>query len=377
MAATTSLDPPDPPVDLAPTTRSTLKRHPERGTHAAPALHAILDEALVCHVSAVVDGAPRVMPTAHARIGDQLYLHGARASALLGAVAAGAPACVCVTLLDGLVFARTWFHHSMNYRSVVIHGHGTEVTRPDEKLAGLAALVDKAAPGRSREARPPTPQELASSLVVRFPIVEASAKVRQGPPVDGPELLADDGWAGVLPLRLSALPPVADPAMKADVAPSASVGERARRFTSAAFAPYERTLGDGLVVSTDAARIDFALVHGFLSGESYWARGVEAWRHRLALSHCIPFGLYRGETQIGFARVVSDHARVAFLSDVFVVPEARGRGHGRSLLAAIFEHPELAGVDRWLLGTADAHGLYERFGFERVDGRYMIRRRRP
>lgn len=365
---------PEPPV-LPITARTTLKRHPERGTHALASVHAILDEALVCHASVVVDGLPRVMPTAHARIGDRLYLHGARANRLLGAMTTGARACVCVTLLDGLVFARSWFHHSMNFRSVVLYGAGAEVTDPREKLAALEALIDKAAPGRAREARAPTPPELAGSLVVGLPIEEASAKVRSGPPMDGPELLSDDCWAGVLPLRTTVLPPVDDVQLRAGVAPSVAAGERARTFASAAFANYERAEGD-LLVSTDPGRIDFALVHRFLSDESYWARGVEAWRQRLAMSHSISFGLYRRGTQVGFARVVTDHGRVAYLADVFVVPEARGKGLSRFLIASVLDHPDVAGVDRWLLGTADAHGLYERFGFERVEGRYMIRRRR-
>jgi nitroimidazol reductase NimA-like FMN-containing flavoprotein (pyridoxamine 5'-phosphate oxidase superfamily)/GNAT superfamily N-acetyltransferase len=365
---------PEPPARIAVTPRTTLKRHPERGTHDRAAIHAILDEALVCHVSAVIDGAPRVLPTAHARIGDRIYLHGARANRLLATLAAGAPACICVTLLDGIVLARSWFHHSMNYRCVVLHGVGDEVTDADEKLAALAALVDKVAPGRTREARGPTSQELAGSLVVRFPVSEASAKVRSGPPIDGPELLPDDCWAGVLPLRTAVLPAVDDGQLRPGVARSAAAGERARTFTSAAFPPYERTEGD-LLVSTDPGRIDFELVHRFLSEESYWARGVEAWRQRQAMSHSLSFGLYRRGQQIGFARVVTDHGRVAYLADVFVVRQARGQGFARFLIAALLEHPDVAGVDRWLLGTADAHGLYERFGFERVEGRYMIRRR--
>jgi len=367
---------PEPPFELALTPRTTLKRHADRGTRDLAALHAILDEALVCHASVVIDGSPRVMPTAHVRVSDRIYLHGARANRLFGEIATGAPACICVTLLDGLVFARSWFHHSMNYRSAVLYGSGSEVTDLDEKLAALGALVDKAAPGRTREARAPTPQELASSLVVRFPIVEASAKVRTGPPIDAPEQLSDDCWAGELPLTLSAGPPVDDGQLRAGIAPSVAAGERARTLTSGASAPYERTQGD-LVVSTDPGRIDFALVHRFLSEESYWARGVDAWRQRLAMSHSISFGLYRRGEQLGFARVLSDYGRVAFLADVFVVPGARGEGLGKWLVASVLEHPDLAIVDRWLLGTADAHGLYERFGFVRTDtGRYMLRPRR-
>jgi nitroimidazol reductase NimA-like FMN-containing flavoprotein (pyridoxamine 5'-phosphate oxidase superfamily) len=145
---------PEPPVALALTARTTLVRHPERGTHALASLHAILDEALVCHASVMLDDTPRVMPTAHARIDDAIYLHGARANRLLCAFATGAPACVCVTLLDGLVFARSWFHHSMNFRSVVLYGAGSEVTDADEKLA---ALGTRRRPG-ARARRGPRPR---------------------------------------------------------------------------------------------------------------------------------------------------------------------------------------------------------------------------
>jgi nitroimidazol reductase NimA-like FMN-containing flavoprotein (pyridoxamine 5'-phosphate oxidase superfamily)/GNAT superfamily N-acetyltransferase len=364
-----------PDVELGLTPRTALKRHPERGTHDRATLHAILDEALVCHAAVVVDGVPRVLPMAHARVSDQLYVHGARSNRLLGLLTAGAPACITVTLLDGLVFARTWFHHSMNFRSVVLYGTGSEVSDPDEKLAALATLIDKAAPGRTREARPPTPDELRSTLVARFPIVEASAKARAGPPLDGPELFADACWAGELPLRLTALPSKDDGNLRSGIASSIAVGERARTLAPGAFSPYERTRDD-LVVSTDPGRVDFSFVHRFLSEESYWARGIDLRRQRLAMSHSLSFGVYRAGAQIGFARVLTDYGRIAYLADVFVAPRARGQGIGKWLVASVLDHPDLATVDRWLLGTADAHGLYERFGFERADpDQYMVRRR--
>jgi nitroimidazol reductase NimA-like FMN-containing flavoprotein (pyridoxamine 5'-phosphate oxidase superfamily)/GNAT superfamily N-acetyltransferase len=357
------------------TPRTTLKRHPERGSHDRALVNAILDEALVCHVGVVVDGAPRVLPTAHARVGDVVYMHGARANRIFGAVASGAPACVTVTLLDGIVFARTWFHHSMNYRCAVLHGAGSEVTAPDEKLAALAALVDKAAPGRTRESREPTPAELTSTLVVRFPVDEASAKVRVGPPLDSPEQLADDTWAGVLPLRLAALPAQDDVQLRDGIAPSAVVEDRARTLPPGAEPPYEQTR-DGYTVSTDPRRIDFALVARFLAEDSYWARGMDVHHHRLALGHSVCFGLYGDGGQLGFARVMTDYGRFALLADVFVTPAARGKGLGKWLVSCVLEHPELAKVPRWMLGTADAHGLYERFGFVRAEpGRFMIRTR--
>jgi nitroimidazol reductase NimA-like FMN-containing flavoprotein (pyridoxamine 5'-phosphate oxidase superfamily)/GNAT superfamily N-acetyltransferase len=366
---------PAPDVEIHPTPRTALKRHAERGTYDRAALDAILDEALVCHAAVVVDGTPRVLPMAHARVSERLYVHGARGNRLLGLLAAGAPACITVTLLDGLVFGRTWFHHSMNFRSAVLYGAGGEVSDRDEKLVALASLIDKAAPGRTREARPPTPEELLSTLVVRFPIMEASAKVRVGPPLDGPDLFSEEGWAGELPLRLTVLPAKDDANLRSGIAASVAVGERARTLTSGAVRPYERARDD-LVVSTDPRRIDFSFVHRFLSEESYWARGIDERRQRLAMTHSLSFGVYRGAEQVGFARVLTDYGRLAYLGDLFVAQNARGHGIGKWLVATVLDHPDLATVDRWLLGTADAHRLYERFGFVRADpDRYMVRRR--
>ena len=208
---------------IAPSARTALRRHADRGSYDAELIHSVLDEALVCHVGVVVDGSPRVMPTMHVRVGEHLYLHGARANRFLGEVARGAPVCITVTLLDGLVFGRSWFHHSMNYRSVVVYGAGEEVTEPAQKLSALAALIERAAPGRSSEARAPTDAELRGTLVVRVPIAEASAKVRTGRPLDGPELLDEPAWAGVLPLSLIAGAPIADPELRAGTPVSRAV----------------------------------------------------------------------------------------------------------------------------------------------------------
>ena len=362
-----------PGAELPVTERTTLKRHAERGSHERATVHAILDEALVCHVAVVVDGAPRVLPLAHTRIGDGLYVHGARTNRLLGAVAGGAPACVTATLLDGLVFGRTWFRHSMNYRCAVVHGSASAVTDPGERLAALAALIDKAAPGRSNEARPPTPTELGATLVVRFPIEEASAKVRSGPPLDGPDDGSDDCWSGELPLGRTAGPWRSHPDLPPGVAASAAVAQQGRRLSASTWPPYERTRGD-FVVSTDPLRIDFEFVHRFLAQESYWARGVDEAHQAIAMAHSLSFGLYRGREPVGFARVLTDFGRIGYLADVFVEQAFRGQGLGSWLVAAVLEHPGLAKVPRWLLGTADAHGLYERFGFVRAEpGRYMVR----
>ncbi len=364
-----------PGEKLTVTPRTTHQRRPARGSHERSAVDGIVDEAICCHVAVVADGQPCALPMAHVRIGAWLYVHGARANRVMAILAAGAPACVTVTLVDGLVFARSWLHHSVNYRCAVLYGAGSEVTAAIEKRTVLAALIDKAAPGRSLEARPPTDQDLAATLVVRFPIDEASAKARSGPPIDDPGEWDDDCWAGVLPLAVAPRPTLDDPNLRAGLVPSASVGVRARMLGGRAVgrAPYERSRGEH-TVSTDPTRVDFAFVHRFLADESYWARGVEAHAQEQAMAHSLCFGLYAHGTQVGHARVLTDYGRIAYLADVFVAERARGAGLGEWLVKCVLEHPDLATVPRWLLGTADAHDLYERFGFTRADaGRYMVR----
>ena len=195
---------------LAATPRTRLRRFPVRGTFDRAALYAILDEGLVCHVAFVDDGQPYAIPTAYARIGDTLYVHGSAASRMLKSLSARMAVGVTVTLVDGLVLARSAFHHSMNYRSVVVLGEARLVTERDEKIAALRAVTNHVVPGRWEEVRPVTEQELAATSVLALPIEEASAKVRTGPPRDDAEDLAWPVWAGVVPLGLAAGDPAAD-----------------------------------------------------------------------------------------------------------------------------------------------------------------------
>ncbi|MGH9042401.1 MAG: pyridoxamine 5'-phosphate oxidase family protein [Acidimicrobiia bacterium] len=196
---------------VSPTTvRSTVRRRPERGRYERAEVESILDEGLVAHVGLAVDGQPFVIPMVYARVGDDVYLHGSAASRLLQALTREAAVCVTVTLLDGLVLARSAFHHSMNYRSVVILGRAVPVTEPGERDLAFAALVDHAVPGRSDEVRSPTGKELAATLLARVGLEESSAKVRSGPPIDDDEDLDLPVWAGVLPLRLVAGDPLPD-----------------------------------------------------------------------------------------------------------------------------------------------------------------------
>jgi nitroimidazol reductase NimA-like FMN-containing flavoprotein (pyridoxamine 5'-phosphate oxidase superfamily) len=193
------------------TARTTLKRLPKRGSFERQTVYDILDEGFVCHVAFVSDNHPVVIPTAYGRVGDTLYLHGARASRMLKTLGAGADVCVNVTLVDGLVLARSAFHHSINYRSVVVFGRARVVESDEEKTEALLAFMEHVVPGRWDEVREPTGQELDATLVLSLPLEEASAKVRTGPPVDDEEDYELPIWAGVLPLRVKAGGAVEDP----------------------------------------------------------------------------------------------------------------------------------------------------------------------
>ena len=201
------------------TERTTLRRLPKRGSFERQTVYDILDEGFVCHVAFVSDGRPVVIPTAYGRVGDRLYLHGARASRMLKTLGAGADVCVNVTLVDGLVLARSAFHHSINYRSVVVFGRARVVESDEEKRAALLAFTEHVVPGRWDEVREPTKQELDSTLVLSLPLEEASAKVRTGPPIDDEEDYSLPVWAGVLPLRVTAGEVIPDPRLEEGTQP--------------------------------------------------------------------------------------------------------------------------------------------------------------
>lgn len=208
-----------PPSVLAVTDRTRIKRLPKRGVFDRGAVYRILDEGFVCHVAFAVDGQPYAIPTGYARVGDAIYLHGSAASRMLRSLSAGLSVCVTVTLVDGLVLARSAFHHSVNYRSVVILGQARLVTDPDEKAAALRAFTNHIVPGRWEEVRPVTAQELLGTSVLVLPIEEASAKIRTGPPVDDEEDLEWPVWAGVVPLALQSGDPVPDTHVRPGTAP--------------------------------------------------------------------------------------------------------------------------------------------------------------
>jgi len=210
-----------------PTARTRVVREPHRGVYDREAAYRILDEAFLCHVGFAVDGQPFVMPTSYGRNGDSLYIHGSAASRMLRRMKDGVAVCITVTLLDGLVLARSVFNHSMNYRSVVILGKGTLVEDAEEKLAALRVLSEHILPGRWDDSRQPNERELKATSVLHVPIEEFSAKVRTGPPIDDEEDYSFPTWAGVVPLEMGAGVPISD----ARLLPGQDPPEYARTYT--------------------------------------------------------------------------------------------------------------------------------------------------
>ncbi|MFD7136536.1 pyridoxamine 5'-phosphate oxidase family protein [Streptomyces sp. NPDC059894] len=213
---------PTPPAAYTPTDRTVPTRSAQKASYDRALVHAILDEGYVCHLGFVRDGAPVVLPTLYGRVGETLYVHGSTGSRPLrmaGQADPGLPVCLTVTHVDGLVLARSAFHHSINYRSVVVHGLAYDVTDPQEKRAALDALVDQVVPGRAADSRPADKKELAATAVIRLDLNEVSAKTRTGGVNEEPEDLALPHWAGVVPLLKGYGAPLPD----ADLAPGTAV----------------------------------------------------------------------------------------------------------------------------------------------------------
>ena len=213
---------------FTPTERTQVKRLPDRGKYDAETVHAILDAGFVCHVGFAVGEQPYVIPTNYGRVGDTLYLHGSSASRMLKTLTGGIPVCVTVTLVDGLVLARSAFHHSVNYRSVVILGKAALVDKPEEKMNALEAFTEHVMRGRWNDIRPPNDQELKATTVLSLALAEVSAKVRTGPPKDDAEDYALPIWAGVLPLPIVPGAPIPDPKLNAGLEPPENVRKYSR-----------------------------------------------------------------------------------------------------------------------------------------------------
>ena len=215
-------------MDFPQTERTTLKRLPKRGVYDRQLVYGILDEGFICHVGFVVEGQPFVIPTGYARVDEQLFIHGSQVSRMLRTLSSGIDVCVSVTLVDGLVLARSAFHHSINYRSVVMFGRATIVDDREAKLAALFAFSEQVIPGRWNDVREPTEQELRATTVLALSLVEVSAKVRTGPPIDDDEDYALNVWAGVLPLKIAAGAPISDPRLPETIAPPSYTLEYSR-----------------------------------------------------------------------------------------------------------------------------------------------------
>ena len=203
---------------FVPTERTQVHRLPKRGVYERETVYGILDEGLVCHIGFVAEGKPVVIPTGYGRKDDTLYVHGSPGSRMFRALGKGADVCVTVTLVDGLVLARSAFHHSMNYRSVVIFGKATVLEDPAEKREALHVFTEHVAPGRWQEVRQPSEKELQATTVLALPLEEVSAKVRTGPPLDDQEDYAWPVWAGVLPLELAPSSPLPDDCLPKEIA---------------------------------------------------------------------------------------------------------------------------------------------------------------
>jgi nitroimidazol reductase NimA-like FMN-containing flavoprotein (pyridoxamine 5'-phosphate oxidase superfamily) len=218
------------PEIFSPTERTRVVREPHRGSFDREVIYKILDEGFVCHLGFTVEGQPYVIPTMFARVGEAIYFHGSAASRMLRGVSGGLAVCVTVTLIDGLVLARSVFNHSMNYRSVVALGKATLVSEADEKIAALRAFTEKILPGRWDDARQPSEKELKATSILRLPLSEVSAKMRTGDVQDDEEDYALPVWAGVLPIRLAASEPIRDARCDARLAVPTAVANFDKRL---------------------------------------------------------------------------------------------------------------------------------------------------
>jgi uncharacterized protein len=214
--------------DFTPTERTKVRRKPDRARYDQETVYRILDEAFVCQVGFVADGTPFVVPTNYVRVGDRLFLHGSPASRLMKALASGAPFCLSITLLDGIVLAPSAMGHSVNYRSVVVMGKAEVIAEPAAKLAAMRDFVEHVIRGRWAQVRPPSENDLKATIVLAVPLVEASAKVRTGFAVDPDEYYEGSAWTGVLPLRWTAQVPIDDPRSKKAIAPPPNIANYTR-----------------------------------------------------------------------------------------------------------------------------------------------------
>jgi uncharacterized protein len=350
----------------------TQPRYKARALRDALAITAIVDASLIAHVAYVAgDGVAQCLPMAFGRRDETIYLHGAVANAHLHALL-DRRCSLTFTLLDGLVMARSAYHHSMNYRCAVVIGSARLVTEQDEKVRALHAVLEHACPGRSAECIGMTDAEIRGTKVIAIDVTEAVAKRRHGAPLDeAVDVEADAVFSGVVNLELRATSVVRDPTMKRPHAITKSVAEYAQRHGGPVV--HEAQRGE-LLLSSDPSRIDHEWLHRVLSEQSYWATGISKERLETSLGPALLFGAYIDGRQVASTRVLTDVTRIGYIGDVFVDEAFRGRGYGTALIEFVLEHPSLRACERLMLATRDAQSFYAKFGFVTPVHDYLVRR---
>jgi nitroimidazol reductase NimA-like FMN-containing flavoprotein (pyridoxamine 5'-phosphate oxidase superfamily)/GNAT superfamily N-acetyltransferase len=357
--------------EFAKTDKTTLKRLPKRGVFDRDQVYSILDEGFVCHVGFAVDGRPFVIPTSYGRVEDNLFIHGSAASRMLRALAGRIEVCITVTLIDGLVLARSAFHHSMNYRSVVIFGTASVVQETAKKLEALRTISEHIIPERWDDVREPNEKELNATLVLQLPLIEASAKVRTGPPLDDEADYELDTWAGEVPLRLVAQIPIPDPRLPNNIEIPSYVKSYLRKRNHCASAIEIRS-----AKPEDSAQVASVLESAFAEYRSSYTdvgfaatvltkTKVEARMAEGPMWVALQNGVIVG-TVAALSKGEALHVR-----GMGIVPAARGKQIGELLLKHIEDFARRQGHTRMTLSTtpflARAISLYEHFGFERSD----------
>lgn len=359
--------------ELDRTERTSLKRLPKRGVYDREVIYGILDEAFICHVGFVVDGQPFVIPTGYARVGDNLLIHGSAASRMLRALAREIEVCVTVTLIDGLVLARSAFHHSVNYRSVLVFGKAAVVRDEQEKLKALEAFTEHIIQGRWQEVRWPHQNELRATTVLSLPLKEASAKIRTGPPIDDEEDYELSVWAGEIPLQLASGEPVRDPRLPAQIALPSHVLNYTRSSKSE---QHDTGISIRNALPDDAEQIASILLESFAEYESsYTQAGYAA---TTPTSEQLQSRFSEGPTWVAFLKdaMVGTVSAIQKGEDLYVrsmavLPAARGHRIGELLLKHVENFATTNGHKRLVLSTtpflARAIRLYENSGFRHTN----------
>jgi nitroimidazol reductase NimA-like FMN-containing flavoprotein (pyridoxamine 5'-phosphate oxidase superfamily)/GNAT superfamily N-acetyltransferase len=350
------------------TDRTTLKRLPKRGVFERESVYAILDEAFICHVGFVTNNGPVVIPTGYGRSGDDLFIHGSAASRMLRTLATSVEVCVTITILDGLVLARSAFHHSMNYRSVVIFGAASPVEDIDEKLQALRVISDNIIPERWEDVREPNDQELRKTLVLRLPLREASAKIRRGSPLDDEPDYELPIWAGEIPLRLVALSAVPDPRLPTTI----DVPHYVETYTKARNGEVHVRRAEPGDASAIAATLEESFIEyrELYTPEGYAATVIPADKVRVRMSEGAMWVAVENAQIVGTVAAVSK-GEALHVRGMGIVPAARGKRIGRLLLEQVESFARTHHHAKMTLNTTlflcRAIALYRRFGFETGD----------